>query len=46
MRRGFKNFVIDTINNSKIVKYVSIGVGVFLLPVLIIVGVKRKNKKA
>lgn len=44
--RRFKNFIMDVINNSKVVKYVSIGVGIILLPVLIIVGVKRKHKKA
>lgn len=44
--RRLKNFIIETINGSKVVKYVSIGVGVVLLPVLVIVGVKRKHKKA
>lgn len=44
--RRLKNFIIETINSSKVVKYVSIGVGVVLLPVLVIVGIKRKYKKA
>jgi len=43
--RRLKNFIIETINSSKVVKWVSIGVGVVLLPVLVIVGVK-KHKKA
>lgn len=44
--RRFKNFIVETINNSKVVKWVSIGVGVIMLPVLIIVSIKRKHKKA